>query len=382
MPLYETLYKLNTDGKTIQEWNIYVANDFTSYHTIYGQQDGKMVETKPTTIIPKVNRTQEEQCMSEVSSKIKSKTDKKYVKDIKDVSTAGERLPGYDAMLAKSWTDHSNKIEYPCSAQPKLDGFRCLATSEGMFSRNRKPFSSCKHIQRELDVLFKDHPTLLLDGELYSHDHRDNFDAIASAVSKTEEKASKEDIELQKLLSYNVYDSPSINGLTASDPFESRIVEVFKLLNEYDFKYIIPVSTSANIETPELLETLKESFINSGYEGLMVRNKHMKYSPKRTSDLLKMKTFMDDEFEIIGFEEGKGNLVGHIGKFWCVTLEGVEFKAPPDGPMSRKKWLFENPDEFVGKMTTVQFQNLTPSGKPRFPVSKNIRGLSDKSDWI
>ena len=68
--------------------------------------------------------------------------------------------------------------------QPKLDGVRCFITATGAYSRNNKQFHNCKHILTELKPLFVDNPNLILDGELYNHRFKNNFNKIISLVRK------------------------------------------------------------------------------------------------------------------------------------------------------------------------------------------------------
>ena len=68
--------------------------------------------------------------------------------------------------------------------QPKLDGVRCYITYHGAFSRNHKRFMNVQHITDELRPLFNKYPHVVLDGELYNHDYKDNFNKIISLVRK------------------------------------------------------------------------------------------------------------------------------------------------------------------------------------------------------
>ena len=62
--------------------------------------------------------------------------------------------------------------------QPKLDGVRCLFTKDGAFSRTGKQFMNIQHIEEELQDFFKQHPAMVLDGELYNHDLKNDFEKI------------------------------------------------------------------------------------------------------------------------------------------------------------------------------------------------------------
>ena len=88
--------------------------------------------------------------------------------------------------------------------------------------------------------------------------------------------------------------------------------------------------------------------------------------------LLKMKEFQDEEFEIVGFYEGEGGDKGLI--IWrCKTEDGKLFGCRPHGTHEERAELFKHGKEYVGKMLTVRFQELTADGIPRFPVGIAVR---------
>ena len=95
-------------------------------------------------------------------------------------------------------------IDYskPVFIQPKLDGVRCLIqlnkgkyhqelgawdpmTEVVAYSRTGKVWKNIDHILEELEPFFDKHPNVVLDGELYKHDFRDDFEQIISMVRKT-----------------------------------------------------------------------------------------------------------------------------------------------------------------------------------------------------
>ena len=63
--------------------------------------------------------------------------------------------------------------------QPKLDGVRCLFTKHGAYSRNDKKFMNLAHIELALIPFFKDNPDVVLDGELYNHKLKNDFECEA-----------------------------------------------------------------------------------------------------------------------------------------------------------------------------------------------------------
>jgi ATP-dependent DNA ligase len=116
-----------------------------------------------------------------------------------------------------------------------------------------------------------------------------------------------------------------------------------------------------------------ELFRSQGYEGAMLRNSDGLYVNKRSSDLIKVKEMQDDEFDIIGIEEGRGKLAGHVGALVCITRDGQEFKAKPAGATERLREYFLDHGLWRGRQLVVKFQSLTSYGIPRFPVGLRLK---------
>ncbi len=124
----------------------------------------------------------------------------------------------------------SNKpIDYnkPVFIQPKLDGVRCVIQYERhtqpredvvvAYSRTGKEWKNINHILEQLKPFFQKYPNVILDGELYNHDLRDNFEKIISLVRKT--KPTDEDrLEASKLTQFHCYDI-----IDEKLPFDQRI---------------------------------------------------------------------------------------------------------------------------------------------------------------
>jgi len=117
---------------------------------------------------------------------------------------------------------------------------------------------------------------------------------------------------------------------------------------------------------------LYAEYLKDGQEGQMIRINDV-YENKRSKFLLKRKEFIDDEFRIVDISEGNGNRSGMFGRAHLITSSGIEFEANARGNVSFYEELLKNKSEYIGKMATVRYQNLTPDGKPRFGVIITIR---------
>ena len=86
----------------------------------------------------------------------------------------------------------------------------------------------------------------------------------------------------------------------------------------------------------------------------------------------KYKEFHEEEYPIVGFDQGDGRDKGTV--IWkCQTKEGRVFSVRPRGTHEYRNDLFKNGKLYVGKQLTVIFQELSELNVPRFPVGKAIR---------
>lgn len=373
-----TLYKKTSTG-AIQEWKICVIENPDSgsaYNIIteFGQLDGKKQETLDTIFegknIGKKNETTPyEQACLEATAKWEKQKKKGYVvtlEDAKNEATDEIIEGGILPMLAHKFRDHSDKIKFPCCVQPKLDGIRCIAIIKNgkctLWSRTRKPISSVPHIVEELEQFYRNR-TIILDGELYNHEFKDNFEHIVHIVRQTK-TVDPEHTDVQ----YHVYDV--ITNLPFYDDSKNDRCELLAELSEMNY---IKVVETKLVNENDLMRCF-EVFRKNGYEGAMARNCAAKYENKRSYHLQKIKEFEDDEFEIIAIVEGRGKLQGHAGSFTCITKNGIEFEVKMSGSTDKLKEYFENPSSVIGKLLTVRFQGYTNKNNvPRFPIGISLR---------
>ena len=125
------------------------------------------------------------------------------------------------------------------------------------------------------------------------------------------------------------------------------------------------------------VEMLYGNYVNAGYEGQMIRLNE-RYENKRSNSLLKHKSFIDEEYKIVGVEEGGGNLTGMVGALVFESkTDSSRFTASVNGGWDYLKelWLSfgKNPKNLIGKEATIKYFNITPDGKPRFPKVTAIR---------
>ena len=281
----------------------------------------------------------------------------------------------FKPMLAHKFDNKRVDWSKPVFIQPKLDGIRCIMKADGCYSRNGKKFMNVQHLYtKTIKELFKQNPLLVLDGELYNHDLRDNFEKIVSLVRK-QKPTSDDRKEARKLIQYHVYDyCMAVNNklnLLESDmnKYEKRMHQL--VCTDMYGKHIRYVP-ARGVHSLDKAKEIHNDFLQQGYEGSILRLDGP-YKCGRSYDLMKFKDFSDTEAKIVSWVEGKGKRRGTIGKFIAVDSDGIRFGMPV---MDNFKYLqknFKNMQDWVGKTATFTYFERTRAGSYRHPLFKAIR---------
>ena len=360
---FPTLYKFASSGK-VQQWDISVGeykNGAAFYSTAYGQVGGSIQSTSVDITdgknIGKKNETTPfEQAYSEAESKWKKQLDKGYTQG------APKAVALTSPMLAKSYDKEKKKVKFPCFYQPKLDGMRCIAAKNNgkvsMVSRRGKPIDTVPHINSLLEELMDEGE--IVDGELYTHGVA--FQKVMSWVKR----AQPDSVKVQ----YNLYD------IVNDDPYTEHFRRLCQLVGQ-NGKGIIRTTYTGVVNSHEEVAEAHKAQCSRGFEGIMLRVGDCDYKVgRRSSELLKVKEFFDEEFEIIDAFENIGKQAGQC-TFTCKTKDGATFNVKPMGTDAERQqyWADFQAGKLTGLMLTVRFFEWTTSTpkSPRFPIGVIIR---------
>ena len=271
-------------------------------------------------------------------------------------------------MLAHKVNDKKIDFNEPVFIQPKLDGVRCLFTKDGAYSRTAKQFHNLRYIELRLAPFFDKNPDVILDGELYNHDLRDDFEQIISLVRK--QKPTDEDrLNSADMIQYHVYDYivPFIG-------YEARLKWLLSNKDHLWSNVVLPVETHRVYKYEEAANMHYDGFLKQGYEGSILRLNGA-YEQKRSYNLQKFKDFSDDEATIVGYEAGKGKRTGTLGKFFMMDDNGIEFGCPPGKGYNYTDLanILNNVHDYIGKRATFTYFERTKAGNYRHPQFKCIR---------
>lgn len=376
---YPKLYKKDSNEKTriwYMELGAMVGVPETGFHrTVAGIENGKLVASGWTECSPKNSgksnaTTSLEQARLEIESAYEKKLQLTYSRTRSDMGNIAYVEP----MLAQDYTKVRDKIDISegVHAQPKLDGIRCIARADGLWTRKGKQIVACPHIETALGPLFAENPEAVFDGELYNHYFADDFNKITSIVRKT--KPTEADIiRSEQYMLYHIYDCVS------EKEFDHRIRDVRDAVEKLDSPYLAAVDTQF-LSKQSVLDRLYSEWMEQGYEGQMIRpyDKTGYQSGKRSRSLLKRKEFITEEFPVLQMHEGNGNWAGAIKKFVIGLPDGVECEATPRGSYECLSSLAAGGT--TPAWATVRYFGYTPDGKLRFPVAVDWGFTSSRPD--
>ncbi|HHC18808.1 MAG TPA: hypothetical protein ENK81_00195 [Euryarchaeota archaeon] len=344
-----TMYKKDNTGK-IREWSIQGDDIWITMN--YGVVNGAMQTKYEEVLDGKATRTQEEQLLSRISSRIKKQKDKGYVDSYEyamnnhPTNSLGLLRP----MKAQRYDQVANVDLLESYIQNKYNGHRCIIhrNEDGLiaYSNNGKIITSIDHILSDINLEVGQY----IDGELYHH--RTPLQTISSWVKREQENTLK--------LEFVAFD------LISSDSFKRRL----EALKDIGLKESARVAETRKTNTISSIAEELNSAISAGYEGLIIRQGDTGYEDgKRSRSVIKVKKCFDDEFKVIDVLES----VDGWGILKCVTDIGREFRVSAPGCITQKTFILRNKQDYIGRFVRVEFFERTNNMTPFHPVAIMFR---------
>ncbi len=248
--------------------------------------------------------------------------------------------------LANIYHDNINLKEYFVSE--KLDGVRGYWDGKNLISREGKIFTAP-------EFFTKDFPKEVIEGELWVG--RGRFEEACGIVN-TKDFNNPD----WRKIKFMLFDLPKHPG-----KFYERL-EALKTLVARSNSEFLQVIKQEKISDKNKLKQKLQEVVKQGGEGLMLHHLDALYKAERNDDLLKLKTYLDAEAQVIAHIEGKGKYKGMLGAILVRNFDGVEFKIGGGFSDEQRK----NPPE-IGSVITYKYFATTKNGKPRFASFLRVR---------
>ncbi|PVX32734.1 DNA ligase-1 [Pasteurella langaaensis DSM 22999] len=221
----------------------------------------------------------------------------------------------------------------------KLDGIRGYWDGSQLYTRQNQILTPPHYFLR-------DFPPFAIDGELFSQ--RGQFEKISSIVRSQKDKGWES-------LALHVFDVPTAKG----NLFE-RLAVLEDYLKTHPTPYI-KIIKQTPIQSPQHIQQFLKEIEGLNGEGVVIRNPNAPYEfGKRSTQILKLKTALDEECTVIEHHKGKGQFANVLGSLTCENQRG-RFKIGSGFTLKQRT----NPPP-IGSVITYKYRGLTNSGKPRF----------------
>lgn len=278
------------------------------------------------------------------------------------------------------------KVNFPIYVSTKFDGIRALVIGGVVYSRSLKPIRN-KHVQK----LFGKPEYNGFDGELVVGDvyAKDVFQNTTSGVMS--EGGEPE-------VTFHVFDLWSMP--TFDYEYRQRELQEI-LLNSEEYEGVV-YTMIHKCQTVEALEFFLNHEKNVGGEGLILRSPDGKYKYGRSTPKeqfsVKLKFFVDSEFEVIGFEELYKNtneqVINELGYTKRSTHKKNQIPMNTLGSLVLKfgdttfnvgsgftgvqrAEIWANRDKYIGKLAAVRYMDVGAKLVPRLPSFKGWRDIDD-----
>lgn len=359
------------------------------------QLGGKRTQ-QPDIIIQKgkVSRTVSEQAELEFNSRVKKYLDKGYKRwegNMQDEAgmreLIGEFKTGNDGIIKPMLAKQADKVaakyfDLDYYASRKVNGVRCLifykdgeiqTSSRGSINYNLALFHILNHPR--LIQFFKDHPDVIMDGEIYKHGMTlNNISALVRRISVVHQTEPLEFywydiVDTKKPFSDRLEDME----LWADNELNLKEFNPEREWDEDDLKIqLLPQVTTTGWNN---MKKLHDQYVSEGWEGLVIRKADAVYGPgKRSNDMIKIKEYFEAEYEVVGLSEG---LRDEDMCFVLKTEDGQEFKAKPHGDRALKQWYRDHIDELIGKLATIKYFEMSGKDGSKIPQQPTLVCIRD-----
>lgn len=413
-----TLYALNKDQTTHQEWKVFVSGNqiIVEFGRLGGKMQQKVTTAEPKNIGRANETTAEEQAELEAISKWEKQYRLNYREAVADLVPESQMSP----MLAQDATKREGNILYPCYIGVKLDGLRALVTfdedGKPVFnSRGNKEYDIRGDIPGQVRTVQEVAGFDYLDGEIYIHglplqkitalakkwrdqkaidieidkDHKADIKRRDKAIGSGEThykdfngklwEVSREPVrDTNRYLGYTSYDLKFyVFDVPSDKPWfseneDNRLTDldnVATIISDKGLNRLSTVSWEIAGNRQEVFDSIGR-FMQNGFEGTMIRNFKGAYEfGQRSGDLLKWKVFQDTEAKVIGVEKdnnGEGVLI-------CEDKDGIIVRMKMKGSFEQREYSVML--LLVGQYVNFKYQARTMDNNYQFPVAQYVREM-------
>jgi DNA ligase-1 len=298
-----------------------------------------------------------------------------------------DHIPEFSVALADKFD--SNIVDWKGGwyVSRKIDGARCIGIVDGsgdttFYSRTGKTFDTLDVVRDGIKALGVSN--VVFDGELclINDEGNEDFQGIMKQLKKKDHTITNPSYKIFDMISHDEFYSKKGEK---NRPYSIRLNNLKEVMKKNECP-CLAVLDQDKIKNDDHFAEWVDKSTKEKWEGLMLRADEP-YKGKRSKDLLKYKSFFDDEYEVIDTEMGPFRYVLD-GKeheetmLSCVMIKhkGHIVRVGSGFSIEQRQEFYCNPCKILGKQITIQYFEETKNQEGgislRFPTFKILHGNS------
>lgn len=298
-----------------------------------------------------------------------------------------DHIPEFSVALADKYDPNIVDWEDGWYVSRKIDGARCIAIVDNngnttFYSRTGKNFDTLDIVAGGIKALGI--TNVVFDGELclVDKDGNEDFQGVMKELRKKNHTIQNPSYKIFDMLTHDEFYSQKGQS---NRPFSIRLNNLKEIMKKNECN-CLSLLEQVKTETDDDFASMTSYASEQGWEGLMLRA-DTPYKGKRSKDLLKYKSFSDDEYQVIDVEMGpfryvKDGAECEEAMLSCVTIthKGYPVRVGSGFSIEQRQEFYKHPKKILGKIITVQYfsesKNQDGGISLRFPTFKVLHGDS------
>lgn len=298
-----------------------------------------------------------------------------------------DHIPEFSVALADKYEPKLVDWKDSWFVSRKLDGLRLIAVvdengNSTFFSRTGKAFNTLDIVSGGIKALGI--TNVVFDGELclVDDDGNEDFQSIMKEIRKKDYTIPNPSYKMFDMISHDEFYSKKGQKNKIYSHRYNNLREVMK----ENACVCLSVLGQEKIKDDDHFQEWVKKAADYGWEGIMLRADEP-YKGKRSKDLLKVKKFFDDEYEVVDTEMGpfryvKDGAECEESMLSCIMIQHKNHTVRVGSGFSieQRQEFYKNPKKILGKIVQVQYfeetKNQDGGISLRFPTFKYLYGDS------
>jgi DNA ligase-1 len=296
-----------------------------------------------------------------------------------------DHIPEFSVALADKFDPNIVDWNDGWFVSRKLDGLRLIAIvdsngNSSFYSRTGKSFDTLDIVAGGIkDLGIKN---VVFDGELCLIDENGNedFQGIMKEIRKKDHTLQNPSYKIFDMISHDEFYSKKGEK---NKPYSIRYANLNEVMKK-NTCFCLSVLEHEQIKNDDDFNEWSGKANKNSWEGLILRA-DAPYKGKRSKDLLKYKSFYDDEYTVVDVEMGPFRYVKNGAEceeimLSCVMIEHKNHivRVGSGFSIEQRQDLYKDPNKILGKIITVQYfsesKNQDGGLSLRFPTFKFLHG--------